>query len=1134
MHRRKYTWLISVNNFVVVFIMNNVYSYLIEKLDRFIRKYYKNQILKGIILFLSLLLALFLVLTILENFAYFNSAIRTVLFYSYLVINAFVIIKLILIPLFKLFKIGPVISYEQAAKIIGDHFPDVKDKLLNTLQLKQISNNDASSVELINASIQQKVKNLSPIPFGAAIDFKINRKFLKFLLPPAIILLVILVATPSVLTEPSKRFYNYSTFFEKQAPFNFNILNNKLEVLQQQDFLLNVKLTGDDIPNEIYVVYNGNEYKLSKENVVLFHYTFTNIQKDVVFYLKSDEFRSKEYTLRVIPKPIILDFEAQLNYPPYTGKNNETIQNSGDLSVPEGTNITWRLKTKDTKKLFLRFIDKAVMLDPVKNDLFSFSRYFFLSQNYTVIAQNQYVKNNDSLSYSINVVPDSYPLIDVTEYRDSVYNSHLYFKGLVKDDYGFNKLLFKYHKAKADGGDDDIEISNNITINKIVNQGEFYYYFDISSLGVSPGDQIEYYFEVWDNDGVNGSKATRSSKMVFRIPTDKELQKQTEENNEDLKNKVDQAIKDISLLQKQADEIDQKLLDKKNLNWQDRKQIEDLLLKQQQLQNNVEDIKEMLNENNIKEQQYKNPDSSILEKQKQLEDLFNKLMTDEMKELFKQMQEMLDKLDKTQINEMLDKIKMSNSDLEKELDRNLELFKQLEFEKKMTETIDKLQKLAEEQKNLSEKTADDKQSQQDLIDEQKKINDDFNQVKQDLKDLEKKNSELDDPKKLENTDEKQNSIQNELNNSKSNLENNKRKNAAKSQQNAGEQMESLANELQKMQDEMQQEEMAEDEQSLRQLLENLIKVSFSQENLIDRLKTTNINDPKFLTIMDKQKELKDDLKMIEDSLFALSKRQSIIQPIINKEISAINNNVVKILESLHNRNISQSQKWQQYVMTSVNNLALLLAESLEQMQQQMQSKSNKSCNKGGKCKKPGQGKPSASSMKQMQDQLNKQIEALKKQLENGQKPGSQGQKSMSEQLARLAAQQEAIRKMLQQYGEDQKKEGVGNAGEISEMMKKMEQTETDLVNKIINNETLKRQQEILTRLLESEKAEKERELDEKRKSNEAIEKNYSNPNQFFEYNRLKTKELELLKTIPVTLTPFFKYKTNEYFYKFED
>jgi len=87
---------------------------------------------------------------------------------------------------------------------------------------------------------------------------------------------------------------------------------------------------------------------------------------------------------------------------------------------------------------------------------------------------------------------------------------------------------------------------------------------------------------------------------------------------------------------------------------------------------------------------------------------------------------------------------------------------------------------------------------------------------------------------------------------------------------------------------------------------------------------------------------------------------------------------------------------------------------------------------------------------------------------------------------------------------------------------------------MINNETLKRQQEILTRLLESEKAEKERDLDEKRESKEMKNPNFSNPNQFFEYKKLKSKEVELLKTIPVTLTPFYKYKANEYFYKFED
>ncbi|HPB25450.1 MAG TPA: hypothetical protein PLE11_06795, partial [Bacteroidales bacterium] len=239
--------------------MNNAYSALIKKLDLFIRKYYKNQILKGILLFLSFSLALFLILTILENFAYFNSTVRTVLFYTYIVVNVFVLIQFIIIPLFRLFKIGKVISYEQAAKIIGEHFTEVKDKLLNTLQLKQISDTDTTSLELINAGIEQKISTLSPVQFNAAVDFKVNKKLLKFLLPPAIILLVILIASPAVLTEPTKRYYNYSTFYEKQAPFQFVIMNKNLEAVQQQDFVLNVKLTGNDIPNELFVVYNENE-----------------------------------------------------------------------------------------------------------------------------------------------------------------------------------------------------------------------------------------------------------------------------------------------------------------------------------------------------------------------------------------------------------------------------------------------------------------------------------------------------------------------------------------------------------------------------------------------------------------------------------------------------------------------------------------------------------------------------------------------------------------------------------------------------------------------------------------------------------------------------------------------------------
>jgi hypothetical protein len=88
-----------------------------------------------------------------------------------------------------------------------------------------------------------------------------------------------------------------------------------------------------------------------------------------------------------------------------------------------------------------------------------------------------------------------------------------------------------------------------------------------------------------------------------------------------------------------------------------------------------------------------------------------------------------------------------------------------------------------------------------------------------------------------------------------------------------------------------------------------------------------------------------------------------------------------------------------------------------------------------------------------------------------------------------------------------------------------------LVNKRITQETLKRQQEILTRLLEAEKSERERELDEKRQSNENREEKLSNPMEFFDYTRQKNQEAELLKTVPPSLQPFYKNKVNEYFNK---
>lgn len=1115
------------------------YKILLDKLDLFIRKYYKNQLIRGGIYFLSIFIVFFIIVNLLEFYGQFDSFVRTIIFYIYLVLNGIVFVVNIIIPLLKLFRIGNIITNEQAAEIIGSHFPEVNDKLLNTLQLKEISDTETKNIELIKASIEQRILDLKPVPFGIAIDFKKNNKYLKYAIPPLLILMIMLFASPTIITGPTKRLVNYNTDFKKELPFTITILNDKLEAIQYENFVLQIKAEGEEIPEHFFLETGNNKISMTRENPVKFTYSFLNIQKSQRFRLSAENFNSDEFLITVLPKPGVLDFDVSLDYPQYTGKKDETLKNTGDLVVLLGTVIDWNFFTKNTDNLTLSFSEKTVNLDHGSSNLFKYKEAFYDSQNYLITSSNAFLKNHDSLSYSIQVIPDLFPSVSVEEYRDSAFLKQLFFKGLIKDDYGFNKLTFNY-KIKDERFPEKLLQVSNIQLNKGISPQQFFYNFDIANLKINAGNTIEYYFEIWDNDAINGSKSSKSQVMEYRLPSIDEINKHTEESNKSIKEQMEEAIKETKQFQKDIEELNKKMIDKKELNWEDKQQVQSMIQKHNELYEKIESIKTENEEKARQEQEFKEIDQNIAEKQKQLEELFNKLAdNEEFNKLMEDMKRLLEQVDKEKVNEMLEKMKLSNKDMEKMLDRNLEIFKQLEFESKLEETIENLNKLSEKQEQLSEKTSDKNNEKEDLSSEQQQINDEFQNIKKDLDKLDKLNKELEDPNKFEKMEEKQEEIDLELNDSQNSLEKNQRNKAAGSQKNATKKMQEMSEALTSMQQEMIGEGMSEDMDALRDILENLIQLSFDQESLIENTNQINPNDPNFTTMIREQKNIKDDLKSVEDSLFALSKRQIMIEPFISKEFNSIHQNIDKATDYLNNRRLKQAAEKQQFVMTSLNNLALMLSEALDQMMQSMmqQSSSNSSCKNGQP--KPGAGKTSMKSMRQLQEQLNKQLSKMndgnkedgKKQ--NGKK-GNSGQ-SGSEQLARMAAEQEAIRNQMQQYADQLEKDGnMGASKELKKIVSDMEKTEIDLVNKKLTQETLLRQQEILTRLLNSEKAELEREKEEKRESTEAINKINRNPDEILEYKDRESNEIELLKTMLPTMTPFYKSKVNQYFINFDE
>ncbi|MBL0309585.1 MAG: hypothetical protein IPP77_07905 [Bacteroidetes bacterium] len=592
------------------------YSALIEKLDQFIRKYYTNQLIRGAIFSAVYILAFFLAINLLEYYFYLPTLWRKLLFFGFLLSSTIVTATYFLSPVLRYYRLGKIISYEQAAEIVGTHFTEVKDKLLNILQLRHSAESQPQA-ELLLAAIDQKAVELKPIDFSFAVDLSKNKKYLKFLAPPALLFLFIIIAAPNVIKEGTKRLYHNDTFYEKQAPFQFLIQNKDLKALQFENFTLEVKVDGDALPAEIYVESEKNIVRMKKKDKNWFTYEFINLQQAMPFRLTANGFHSKEYMLDVVSKPLVAGFEVSCDYPAYTGKQDEILKNVGDLVIPAGTKLSWRFNTLNVENITLMLGDSMYSLKRSGASEFIFSKTFLQSVSYTVRAANKNVQNAEAVSYSLNVTPDLYPVIAIEEKNDSATQKYFYYVGEISDDYGLQNLTFNYQITRADSSSSALK-SLNISFARGVS-ARFTYYWSLSDFLIKPGDKMSYYFEVWDNDGIHGSKSARSSMMNFDMPTLNELNKELSKESKELKQDMKDAMKKAAAVKNDLQQMKDKLLEKQNLNWEDKKNISENIEKQKELQQQLEEMKNKMEQNFEKQNEFKDVNPQIAEKQKNLQ-----------------------------------------------------------------------------------------------------------------------------------------------------------------------------------------------------------------------------------------------------------------------------------------------------------------------------------------------------------------------------------------------------------------------------------------------------------------------------------------------------------------------------------
>ncbi|MDQ3141760.1 MAG: DUF4175 domain-containing protein [Bacteroidota bacterium] len=1106
----------------------NYYDQLIHKVDQFTRKYYVNQLIRGGLYFVGLITLVFILFNLLESYFYFGTAVRKILFFSFVFLSFGTLWYWIVRPMMHYFRLGKLISQEQAARIIGTHFSEVKDKLLNVLQLKAqaIGFSDRT---LIEASINQKASELSPVPFVAAINLQKNKQYLRYALPPIFVLGAILLWAPSLIKDPTSRFVQNDKEFQKAAPFSFVFDFDNLKVEQNGDFKLNIDIEGSIMPSEVFIDADHFQYRLKQDDAGQFSYIFKNVQKDIPFRIFSGDVSSNTFVLKLLRKPILTNLQIRLEYPAYTGRKNENLSNTGDLIIPVGTKAVWFINTEHTENMKYGFSFGKGLSEPTQRaeNEYQFSQRILQDGSYTLFLKNAELSYYDSIQYQINVIPDQYPQIQIESFEDSSDNKIIYYAGEAADDYGVRNLTFNYAIQHPNGKSESIKSVNvNFQAAKL---SSFRYLLNLNEMDIKAGEKLNYYFEVWDNDGVHGSKSTKSSVMEYKLETLEELAKQEEKNNEDIKSSLEKSIADAKKLQEKLNDYKDKLHQKKDLEWQNKKDLEKMLKEQEAIEKQFEEAKKKFDENLKKQEQHSNPDENLLNKQQQLQKHFNDAMNNEMKQLMEKIQDLMQELNKDQAIQMSEQFQNQNQEMNKEMDRLLELFKNLELEKNIKDQINKLRELAEAQKELAEKTQQKSENQEELKKKQDDINKKFDEVKKGLEDIKKKNEELQTPKALEDRKAESEEIKNELNQSKEKLSKNENEGASKSQKKAGDKMEEMANDMDNEMNQSEQEQAEEDIKVLRQLLENLVNLSFEQEGLISAFGTTNPQAPKYVSLVQDEFRLKDNFRLIEDTLNELSKRVVQIESYISEKVQEINSNFSKTIDYLEDRQVSQASGNQHRIMKNVNDLAVMLSETMKNMQQQKNEScnkpGNKSCNKpkpGGKGKKGTKGKVPMDKISEGQKEMGEGMKGLKNKKDKG-------QGKLSEEFAQMAAKQAQLRKMLQDLEKEKREQGQGGNKQLQDIINEMNKTERELVNKQITNETLKRQQEITTRLLEAERSEREREFKEERKSETGMNIERKFPDGLEEYLKQRQAETEWFKHVSPDLRPFYKKLVEQYY-----
>lgn len=877
--------------------------------------------------------------------------------------------------------------------------------------------------------------------------------------------------------------------FERPNPYTFTVEPGDATIEQGRRFVAEITFQ-EDLPEDVALMLRtGVEERyrsipMEQTTGGRFVSAPQEIFEDAEYRIRMGPFSSEEYRLEVSKTPRFEDLVATVEPPEYTGlESSRYTYPFSAIEVPEGSKV--RLEANANKPLASAQVTFSTQDEPEPLDAASDSSFAYSFKAETAdtlrfqFADDEGLENRNSYSFRLSTIEDQHPTVRIVAPEANLQQLNpqsLEMQIEARDDYGFSSMSVFYEIE--DRFSPEVRSGNFRISGPAPASANLRYEWELEELGLQAGDVLTYWVRAVDNDAYNGFKSAESARQVLNVASLAESLIDQQEQESALDRRLDELSQQQEESRRQVEELRESLIENPDGSWEQREQVDDMVEQRERMQEQLQEMQQEFEQMRQQMDENSGLSEETLRKYEELQQLMDEIDDPALMELLEQLQQNMQHMNQQELRDMMEQLEFNEQSYQERLERTVELFRQLKLDADLDRMSAVLEELARQEEQVMQQEDDpDAQARQ-----QESIQEELDTLREQIEQL-PENSPARQQQRMEELSEQ---MQEQLDELREQLQQNidgldsgeaDPGDSRQQQEQIQQQLQDMSEQMAQARSSMQQDQLNINIAALKTMFQNMLSLSEAQEEQNRSTVQLSNSSPAFVQQARNQRSISGGFAEVADSLFQVAKEIPQFTNAALEHRRVVERSLQQSLDYLRERNRNQATTAERQALSGLNEITGMIANLIEQLEDMD--------GEGG-----GGGGMSMEDMMEQMDQTGEQQQQLNQMIQDfiNDMAGDRLSQDEIERLEQMSQQQNEIRRQIEEMQRRSAFEpGDRILSDMERMLEEMEDSINDLRGGDTSQDMVERQQNILSRMLETRDAIDERGQSEERRGETAEE-----------------------------------------------